>query len=231
MKKIIVLVLTLALCATSFTSCKLFNKMFNNPLKDVQEMYGNSAPTMVVATTKQVFKSYELNNKYELKIGQVDGKAASVFTETTEELETIESAGGSDIVKPFIKTTTKTTEAIEGIGARVNGGEWNPSGTTYAIGRGAMALNLDKKSVTDVKYENHTLTFTIPNANIATVLGDGYEAGVDGDIKVTIVDDGAVVTSIELRYTLAGNTKANLPASEMIVFVEYHYDIQHITVS
>ena len=68
MKKIIVLVLTLALCMTALTSCFLKNR---KTLKEITEMYSNSAPTMVVATTKQTFKSYELNAKYEVKNGLV----------------------------------------------------------------------------------------------------------------------------------------------------------------
>ena len=228
MKKIIVLVLTLALCMTALTSCFLKNR---KTLKEITEMYSNSAPTMVVATTKQTFKSYELNAKYEVKNGLVDGKNASVYVVTKDELESIENAGGSDIVRPMIKTTTKTTEAIEGIGTRTNGGEWNASGTTTVIGRGAMALNLVSRALSDVAYENNVLTFVIPNANIETVLGEGYNKGIEGDIKVTIVNDGAVITSIELVYTIAGDSAAHLEASQMVVFVEYHYDIQQITIA
>ena len=94
-----------------------------------------------------------------------------------------------------------------------------------------MALNLSKDTVTDVKYENSTLTFTIPNANIATVLGEAYATGVDGDIQATIVNDGSVITSIELRYTISADTKAGLEASQMVVYVEYQYDIQPITIA
>lgn len=229
MKKIIVLMLVLALCVTAITSCG----KKNNPkkiLQEVTEMYDNSAPTKVVATTKQVFSAYELNCKYELTTGQVGGATASVYKVTKEELETIENAGGSDIVRPMIKTTTKVTEAIEGIGSRVDGSAWSAEGTVYTIGRGAMALTLDKETVTDVVYENSVLTFTIPNANIATVLGEAYATGVDGDISVTIVNDGSVITSIELRYTVPADTKAGLEASQMIVYVEYQYDIQQITI-
>ena len=228
MKKILVLVLTIALCMTALTSCFLKSR---KTLKEITEMYSNSAPTMVVATTKQTFKAYELNSKYELKNGLVDGKTASVYVVTKEELESIENAGGSDIVRPMIKTTTKTTEAIEGIGTRTNGGEWDASGVPTVISRGAMALNLNTRAITEIVYENNVLTFVIPNANIETVLGTGYAKGIAGDVKVTIVNDGAVITSIELRYNISGDSAAHLEESEMVVYVEYHYDIQQITVS
>ena len=233
MKKIIVLVLTLALCMTALTSCFLTNVFGKNrkTLNEIAEMYSNSAPTMIVATTTQTFTAYELNCTYEVKNGLVDGKNASVYTVTKQELESIENAGGSDIVRPMIKTTKKTTQAIEGIGTRTDGGEWNASGTVTVIGRGAMALNLDAKALTEVVYQDNVLTFVIPNANIETVLGEGYSKGIDGDVKVTIVNDGAVITSIELSYTIAGDSKANLESSKMVVYVEYQYDIQQITIS
>ena len=229
MKKIIVLVLTLALCLTAFTSCFLMKG--RKTLKEIAEMYSNSAPTMIVATTTQTFSAYELNCTYEVKNGLVDGKNASVYTVTKQELESIENAGGSDIIRPMIKTTKKTTQAIEGIGTRTDGGDWNASGTVTVIGRGAMALNLDSKSIAEMVYADNVLTFVIPNANIETVLGEGFSKGIEGDVQVTIVNDGAVITSIELRYTIAGDSKANLESSKMVIFVEYHYDIQQITIS
>ena len=229
MKKIIVLVLTLALCLTAFTSCFLMKG--RKTLKEIAEMYSNSAPTMIVATTTQTFSAYELNCTYEVKNGLVDGKNASVYTVTKQELESIENAGGSDIIRPMIKTTKKTTQAIEGIGTRTDGGDWNASGTVTVIGRGAMALNLDSKAITEMVYADNVLTFVIPNANIETVLGEGFSKGIEGDVKVTIVNDGAVITSIDLSYTIAGDSKANLESSQMVIHVEYHYDIQQITIS
>ena len=213
--------LTIALCVTAITSCG--KQKPKKIIEEINEMYSNSAPTMVVTTTKQVFNSYELNCRYELKNGMVDGKAASVYTTVVESPESIENAGGSDIVKPFINRTEHTTIAVEGIGTKTDNGNWDPAGTITSIGRGSMALNLDKDTITDVVYENNVLTFVIPNEHIDTVLGAGASTGIEGDVKVTLVNDGAVVTSVELRYTLAGDSKANLGSSEMIIFVEYPF--------
>ena len=51
-----------------------------------------------------------------------------------------------------------------------------------------------------------------------------------GDVEVTIVNDGAVITSIELHYFLAANEAANLVESEMTVKVVYTYDLERITI-
>ena len=230
MKKIIVLMLTVALCVAALTSCQYLD-MFkgDSTLDDVAAMYNMSAPTKVLATTEQNFGSYELNCSYEIVTGFVDNSSASVYTVTTEELRTVEEGGNTEEVKDMIKSTTKKTEAIEGFGSRTNGGEWNPDGSVWKIGRGRMAINLDKNAVENVVYENNTLTFTVPLANVATVFGEEYSKNISSDVQVTIVDDGAVVTSLDLHYHVAGDGK-NLAESEMTVKIVYTYDLERITI-
>ena len=227
MKKIITLILVVALCAMALTSCQLFAG--DTTLDDMAEKYSMSAPTKVVATTNQKFSSYELNCSYEIVTGFVDNSSASVYTVTTEELRTVEEGGNTEEVKDMIKSTTKKTEAIEGFGSRTNGGEWNPEGSVWKIGRGRMAINLDKNAVENVVYENNTLTFTVPLANVATVFGEEYSKNISSDVQVTIVDDGAVVTSLDLHYHVAGDGK-NLAESEMTVKIVYTYDLERITI-
>ncbi len=233
MKKIIALMIVMALCLPVLFSCQVVDKVtgfFKNPLKDVSEMYNMSTPTKVVATTNQKIGSLELNCKYELVTGYVDNAPASVYTVIAQEIDSVESGGNTEVVKPIVKETKTVTEAVEGFGARTNGGEWNPQGSIWVIGRGRMALNLQKKAVENVKYEDHTLTFTIPAANAAKVLGEEYAANICSDVTVTLVDDGAVVTSIELVYNLAGDEAKHLPESQMTVKVDYTYDIEKITI-
>ena len=61
------------------------------------------------------------------------------------------------------------------------------------------------------------------------VLGTDFSAYITGDVEITIVDDGAVITSIDLHYHLAGDG-ANLAESEMTVKVVYTYDLERITI-
>ena len=245
MKKIILLILVVALCTLSFAACQSKNNnnnQNNEPtpepqvdeyafLADITTMYKNSAPTKVVASTKQTIASVTLECGYDLVNGFVDNMAASVYTETKQELETVENGGSSAVILPLVKETTRVTEAIETIGSRVNGGNWDPQGSVSTIERGGMAIKLNKDNLKNIKYENNVLTFTIPNANVATVLGKNYTSNISSDVKVTIVNDGAVVTSIQLVYTLAANEEANLPESQMVVKVEYTYDLEEITIS
>jgi len=234
MKKIVVFVLVMALCVPALFSCALIDKVFGGvtggPLADVSEMYKASSPTKVVTTTKQTVGGLELNCSYELVTGYVDNKPASVYTVVNEEIRSVEDGGSNEEVKDMIKRTTKKTEAIEGIGSRTNGGEWDPNGSILSINRGRMALNLDKDCVENVNYKDHTLTFTVSAENAGVVLGEAYSKDITGNVEVTIVDDGAVVASIELHYFLKGDESINLVDSEMNVKVLYTYDLERITI-
>ena len=234
MKRFIVLVLVIALCLPVLSSCKVMDKVtgvFKNPVNDVAKMYSVSEPTKVVANVKQEAGALVLNNTYELITGYVDGVRASVYTVHTEEIDSVENGGATEVVLPLVKKTDTKTESIEGIGARVNGGEWNPQGTIWTIERGGMALNLNKKLVENINYEDHVLTFTIPLANAGEVLGEDHAANISSDVTATITDDGAMVTSIELVYNIAGNESKNLPESKMTVKVDYTYDIEQINIA
>ena len=237
MKKILALILIVALCIPALFSCKK-----ENPLDDVTKMYNQSAPTKVVATTTHKIGSYQLNGSYEIVTGMVDGAPASVYTTVIEELRTVEEGAATEDILEMIKKTTRITESIEGQGSRVKSvvddgtwtiGKWNPNGTVWTIGRGTMGLNLDADAIANMVYENNKLTFTIPEGNAATVLDEfgqwTYSEDIVGEVSVTIVDDGAVINSIELHYFLKGDGE-NLENSEMTVKVEYIYDINEITI-
>ena len=227
MKKLVVLLLLVALVVPALFSC---NK--TTPVDLVDSMYKVSQPTKVVATTKQIIiaDQLELDGRYEIVTGYVDSKLASVFKMETEEVRSIEEGGQNDEVKDLIKTTTKVVEAIEGKGTRVNGGEWNEDGTVWNIGRGRMALNLDNDFVKTYTYDNHVLTIDVAKENAAQVLGEDYAQYIDSDVHIVIVDDGAVVTSIELTYYTLANAEANLGSTQMYVRVDYTYDIEKITI-
>ncbi len=244
MKKIILLLLVVALSVATLSSCNIFknSQQSKDPdpapvtkeptaLEKVAEMYRNSAPTKVTAvTTQTVTEDIELVCTYELVNGTVDGAPASVYTEKKQELDTVESGGATEVIKPLVKDTVRVTEAIEGIGSRVNGGNWNAQGSVTNIVRGGMAIYLNEAYLTNVKYENNKLTFVIPVANVATVLGDSYATYIASDVYVTIANDGAVITSIELSYNLKANEAAKLGETAMVVKVEYTYDLEEITI-
>ena len=239
MKKIIVFMLIVALCVPALFSCDVIQQVADkigidlggssDPVQAVADMYNMSTPTKVVATTTQNIGGFKLNCSYELVTGFVDNKPASVYTVTSESIRSVEDGGNNEEVKDMVISSTKKTESVDGYGSRVNGGDWDPSGSVWTIGRGRMALNLDAQYLTDVVYENNTLSFTVPAANVAQVLGEEYSANVTGDVKVKISDDGAVSTSIDLRYNLKGDEAANLVESEMTVKVIYTYDLERIT--
>ena len=226
MKRIVVFLIVIALCIPALFSCDLLN----NPLAEVAEKYAVSEPTKVVAYTTQQIGDIKLESDYELITGYVDNAAASLYIANTYEIRSVDEGGQNSEIKDMLKPIPTKIEAIEGKGTRTNGGDWNPNGEVWQIGRGKMALNLDKSAVENVKYENNVLTFTVPKDNAAIVLGETYAADIGSDVEITIVDDGAVVTYVKLHYSLNAKEEANLVASEMTVEVYYTYDIERITI-
>lgn len=245
MKRIVVFLLVIAMTIPALFSCGKPSEDSNlqtglpnvnlqqlTPVQAVAAMYKVSQPTKVVATTKHVLVEdvLELNGKYEIVTGYVDNSPASVYKEQIDTLRSVDEGGQNDEVKDLVKTTSKVIEAIEGKGSRTNGGDWKEDGTVWTIGRGRMSINLQDDLVKNVTYENHTLTLDVPQANVAKVLGEEYAQKIGSDVHVVIVDDGAVVTSIELTYSVAADEEANLDVSEMSVKVYYTYDIERITI-
>lgn len=236
MKRIIVFALVLALSVAALSSCAVVDKVLGlfrgetDIYTEAMNRYYVSEPTKVVATTKQTVGALELDCSYELITGFVDNVPASVYTVTTEEIRSVEDGGNNEEVKDMVISTTKKTESVEGLGSRTNGGEWNPLGTVWTIGRGRMAINISEENVQNAVYENNVFTCTVPADKVVAVLGEEYAADVAGEVEVKIVDDGAVVTSVELHYFLKGDESINLPESEMDVKIVYTYDLERITI-
>ena len=256
MKKIIGFLLIISLCLPALFACDNLKDSLPSEIPQVNtdekelsdvakvaKMYEVSAPTKVVATTKQVLVKdvLELDGSYEMLTGYVNGVAAYIFTSNTESIRTVEEGGKNDEVKAIKVPTEIIEEYIEGIGLRVSTtvdnqttvGDWdnNPEIETKAIGKGKMAINIKDKYLTDVEYKDGVLSFTIPKDKVSSVLGKTYAKYISGDVKVVITNDGAQITSIELEYTISGDTSSNVGASKMYVKVEYSYDIEKITIN
>ncbi len=227
MKRIVTLLLVMALCIPALFSCDLLGE---GPMEKVAAMYKVSEPTKVVAYTTQKVGDLELKSDYSIVTGYVDNAPASVYVYNGQEIRSVEEGGQNEEIKDIIKLDPIKIEAIEGKGTRTNGGDWNPEGQVWTVGRGRMALNLDKSAVKDIVYKDNVLTFVVPKENAKTVLGETYAADIGSDVEITIVDDGAVVTSVKLHYFLNANEAANVVASEMTVEVIYTYDIERITI-
>lgn len=245
MKKIIILTLVLALCVPTFFSCTSpdgdsniqasipeVNNEQLTPIQAVAKMYKVSQPTKVVAETEHYLNDLlTLTGKYEIVTGVVDSSSASVFVSVIDEIRSVEEGGQNEEIYGIIKPVTKKIEAIEGKGTRVDGGEWDPEGEVWIIGRGRMAINLKDDLVKNVNYDNHVLTFTVLNENVTAVFGDIIASDVEGDVSVKITDDGAVVTAIEIKYDVKANPEAHVDTvTQMTINVHYTYDIERITI-
>lgn len=259
MKKILALILSLALsltCILALASCgcehvdengdKVCDKCSEpyaadvNGLEETVACYENSLPTKVVTTSKQSFfeyeddekfVAYELNSETVLVTGKVEGLDATVETTTREILRTIASDENKN---PVIQETTSTVEYLEGYGRRTDGGNWISALPNHAPTLGSIALNITKMNINNATYtengEINELKFTVSKDKVSDVFGKSVgELQSDTDITVTVINDGAVVTSVKVSYGI--EAYENYPERLVELEVVYDYSVQVVNIA
>ena len=237
MKKIICLLLVLA-CSFAMFACGKEDELTG--AQKTAQYYKNSLPTKVVTTSTQTIMNASgvavatLNGKYELVTGTISGKLATVQTYEQDYLREVADGANNVIVGP-IDTDTGSLEYLEGYGRRTNGGGWDPNGLNFGPTAGSIAINLQDDLLTKVNYTDgdngiNTLSFTVPNANIAAVFGaDADDVALltaSSDVEVTITNDGAFVNSITISYSIAGTRY--YPERRVTMTTTYEYEVQSV---
>jgi hypothetical protein len=204
------------------------------------QYYENSLPTKVVTTSTQSIINdsgvavQTLNGKYELVTGTIAGKLATVQTYEQDYIREVAEGANAVIVGP-IGTESGSLEYLEGYGRRTNGGFWDPNGLNFGPTAGSIAINLDESIIKNSKYTEgedgiNTLTFTVPNANIAAVFGaDSDDVALltaSSDVEVTITNNGAFIQSIAISYSIEGTRY--FPERQVNMITEYEYDVQSV---
>ena len=231
MKKIIALLLALscALCCVALISCG-DNGDNPNPGEDltqktalerVMEMYNNSHPTKATFTTVQTFGYRTLSSSGTYVTGKIDGKTATVYTYSYEELGAVESDA-----KDVVVTQTGSREYMEGLGVRENGGEWDANGTDFAPE--TLAIQLTAENVGEYTFRDNVFSFVLAAEYAEAVLGE-YVSGCD--VEVSIQVDGAVVTKISLFYTLPAVNENISGDTDVSIVADYTYDLETPTLS
>ena len=221
MKKIIALLLVVCSCLSVLVSCG------SNDVDAVGEMFRNSQPTKVVATTQQSFDGRKLESKFTLTVGYVDGKNAATYEGYEEIMRDIDSGSGVDIVGPIEQIPTKLWyHETKGVcDATQTPQKWDKNGESFVPEKGAVALNLASKYIKNYTYEGDTLTCTVPASKSEDVFGEA----LNSDAEVTVVNDGAFVTYVKISYVVPADSAKNLPEQTVMIEVKYTYDLETIT--
>ena len=223
MKKIIAIILAIT-CVFAMFSCQGKKA---DPIESLNEMYKASAPTKVVTNTTEVLGSITLTGTYTLKTGKIDGKIATTYTYSYQELRAIED-GLASVEKPWIEISG-SKEYLEDKGVRVNGGSWDEEGFNFAPAAGSIAFNVSKDNVTDLVADDaaKTVTFKVAADKTAAVFGE--ENAIGADVSVTVTHDGAVITGATLSYTVA-SAEDEYPDTVVEIKIAYTYDLEEITI-
>lgn len=241
MKKIIALLLALA-CSFALFACGE-EEVVTNGVLDTISYYENSQPTRVETVTSQIILDDDgestvevLNGNYLLVTGKINGKIATVKTYTQDILRSIEEGSGNEVLPP--KTTVSGSEEyLEDYGYRMDGGNWDPNGYNFSPAMGAIKIGITEANVGAYTYDeakyNNTLTFTVANDKIGEVFGLDDEGEpviyADSDVSVVITNNGSVVTSITLSYSV--DADGDYPARNVTVSVTYGYAVEEVTLT
>ena len=222
MKKLIALVLFLFV-ALSLVACG-----GKNDVDVIGDMFMSSRPTKTVVATTQSAGDVVLEAQHTLTTGLVGGRAASVLVSEVDRALSVEEAGASNVVVGTIVTDTELREYVEGKGVRVNNGKWDSNGENFANPEGPVSLNLSSALITSFEYKDNIFRCIISKDNTAEVLG--LEEDLPVPVTLEITDDGAVVTSVIISYTVPADDEAQVAETEITIKAFYFYDIQNIEI-
>ena len=238
MKKIIALILALA-CMLALASCGEDPEPEKTPeeiaIEATLACYAASAPTKIVTKTSRDFDGYyKLNGEDILVTGKIDGKIATVRTYTYDKFRTIEAGSGANVLENIYQETG-SEEYLEDKGYRVDGGKWMDDGLNFAPTAGSISVAITKDNITDITYTeakyNNVLSFTVPEDKVDEVFGvdedeDSY-FDHESDIKVTITNNGAVITSIVIEYEIEADEE--IPGQAVSIITNYTYELETVT--
>ena len=220
MKKIVSLMIMIA-CLLTLFAC---GESAADPIAAVKKMYSVSCPTKIESQTVQTISGRDYVSTETVVCGKVDGKDASVYESTYDDLADIMENAALPIVP-----RKSRVEYLEGKGTRENNGAWDAEGKNFAPTNGSIAINLTKDTATDaaLSEDGKVFTCTVKAADTAAVFGEGN--GIASDVSVTITTNGSVVTCVELAWQVVKTLST--PAVDVAVKTIYSYDLEVITLS
>ncbi len=202
----------------------------NVAIANVSSLCRVSNPTKISTVATQKTGVLTEVSRGVMTIGMIDGKRAATYVRSVQTLTNVENAG----IETPINTTTNTWEYIEGVGSRLNGGEWDADSIDIAPAAGFLNFRL-AGNYENASYENGVLSFIVPAAKVSAALGSFLNGEtVDADVKVSISNAGGVISSIVLEYTLEADEESgaiNPNDVEVRIEATYSYDLEEITIA
>lgn len=223
MKRLLAIVLILALSVFALTSCA-------SGVDEVKHAYSNSAPKRIVVVSTQSFGTTLLDMTTTIVEGVLEtGEAAGYKTVVGDRFRSLEEGSGNEIVE-YIENVDTTEWYRASLGTSTDKGRtWNADGTTFLPEVGLIAINLDPSLLTNTKFDGKEFSFTVKAANAAKVFSDEL-VDVAVDIDCTIVIAGAQVSSIAVSWIVpASESGAIGDEVEVSIVATYGYDIEPVT--
>lgn len=234
MKKRFIALALIFILALSFASCDI-----SSGSQDVGEisskiiaMYNRSTPTKSVTTMKSESAGVLTIDEITITSGKIDGNLdAATYKAVQQRFNTVSSGSNAMIIDPVGQTPVEK-EYIKGMGVRIKGGTWDPTADSFAPTDGSLGLNVTDSTISNVKEEGKTISFTVVKANTQAVFG----MAINADVSVVIKHDGASIVAISLSYVEPAVESADpmnepdMPETQFSIEIKYSYDIEKINI-
>lgn len=226
MKRIFALLLVVVMAVMALASCA----PAEDGIASTKQYYENSAPKKIVVVSTEQFGSQLLDMTTTITNGYLGNLYAATKTVVGKRMRSITEGSGEN-VEAYIEDINTTDWYVEGYGISSDKGTtWDANGVSFVPLTGAIAINLDETLLENVKYENNVLSFKVSKANVAAVFADDI-ANMGADVECEIVNDGAVVTSVSLSWTVPATENATGEDIAVSIVVEYTYDLERLNIT
>lgn len=222
MKKIISALLTLVLALGVLTSC-------NGGVADLSAFdacYASSDPDKIVVVSTQAFDTMALENRTVITKGKIGDIDAATMTVKGEKMRSVEDGSGQLVLGPVEEIDiTKWYRSDMGV-SEDKGETWDAKAASFVPEKGDLALKLDPTVLENVVIDGNKLTFVVKPENSAKVFGN--LEGIESDINVEILTDGAVVTNVRVSWVVPYNGATSVEKTTVTINTTYYYDLQQL---
>ena len=225
MKKIIAISLLLVTVLMLLAGCK--QKVDTSDIDTIKAAYGRSYPHRIEVTSTQQFGSQSLNSSTTLVRGTVGSDYAAKKITNLERLRSIEDGSGIDVYGP-VETIKEELWYIASLGISSDKGEtWDAEGENFFPEKGTFALNLNPDLMSDIVYEDGTMSFKVLKANSKAFFG--ADTSITDDASVTIVTAGGTVNEVKISWVKPENIASGVEMTTVTLRAVYIYDQQKVT--
>lgn len=188
----------------------------------------------MVVESQQIFGNNSLSSTTTIVRGTTGSDFTALMTLEETELRSLEEGSGT-VIYDSEKITSISKHYREGYGVREKDvlgdnkwSSWDEDGVNFFPAKGELGLNLDTSAMTDVRFADNVLSFTVKAGEVTKVFG--AESDIKSDVDVTITTDGAVVIGVLVEYVVPEDLENGIEEMSVTVKATYSYAKEQLNI-